>query len=78
MSQIRQRLLSDATQRYRREQTLMLGAIHNMGMRTARDQLGSAKQQSRPEPTSWLKQQRQNVSLPLPLPLPPCCPMCCD
>ncbi|KAI0332098.1 HOOK-domain-containing protein [Cubamyces sp. BRFM 1775] len=55
------RLLSDATQRYRREQTLMLSVIHTMSMRTVRDQLGSGKQQSRPEPTSWLKQQRQNL-----------------
>ncbi|KAH9901630.1 HOOK-domain-containing protein [Cubamyces lactineus] len=55
------RLLSDATQRYRREQTLMLSVIHTMSMRTVRDQLGSGKQQGRPEPTSWLKQQRQNL-----------------
>ncbi|KAI0637261.1 HOOK-domain-containing protein [Trametes polyzona] len=55
------RLLADATNRYRREQTLMLSVIHDMGMRTVRQQLGSAKQQSRPEPTSWLKQQRQNL-----------------
>ncbi|KAI0646785.1 HOOK-domain-containing protein [Trametes meyenii] len=57
------RLRTEATNRYRREQTLMLSIIHSQGMRTARDQLGSAKQ-SRPEPTSWLKQQRQNVSGP--------------
>lgn len=56
------RLLSDATNRYRREQVLMLSVIHNSGMHTARDQLGYAKQQSQPRPTSWLKQQRQNVS----------------
>lgn len=56
-----QRLLSDATNRYRREQVLMLSVIHNSGMHTARDQLGYAKQ-SQPGPTSWLKQQRQNVS----------------
>ena len=55
------RLLTDATNRYRREQALMLSVIHGMGMHTAREQLGYAKQQSRPEPTSWLKQQRQNV-----------------
>ncbi len=57
----RQRLVTDATNRYRREQALMLSVIHGMGMHTAREQLGYAKQQSRPEPTSWLKQQRQNV-----------------
>ncbi|KAI0807300.1 HOOK-domain-containing protein [Fomes fomentarius] len=56
-----QRLLSDANKRYQRETALMLSAIHNFGMQTARDQLGYAKQQSRPEPTSWLKQQRQNL-----------------
>ncbi|KAI0721491.1 HOOK-domain-containing protein [Cerioporus squamosus] len=55
------RLLIDATNRYRREQALMLSVIHGMGMHTAREQLGYAKQQSRPEPTSWLKQQRQNL-----------------
>ncbi|KAL1947543.1 hypothetical protein VTO73DRAFT_13267 [Trametes versicolor] len=55
------RLLGEATNRYRREQTLTLSVIHDMSMRTVRQQLGSAKQQSRPEPTSWLKQQRQNL-----------------
>ncbi|RPD65844.1 HOOK-domain-containing protein [Lentinus tigrinus ALCF2SS1-7] len=55
------RLLTDAANRYRREQALMLSVIHGMGMHTAREQLGYAKQQSRPEPTSWLKQQRQNL-----------------
>ncbi|TFK82645.1 HOOK-domain-containing protein [Polyporus arcularius HHB13444] len=55
------RLVTDATNRYRREQALMLSVIHGMGMHTAREQLGYAKQQSRPEPTSWLKQQRQNL-----------------
>ncbi|KAL7283162.1 hypothetical protein ACG7TL_002588 [Trametes sanguinea] len=56
------RLMADAVNRYRREQTLMLSVIHGMGMKLARDQLGSGgKQQSRPQPTSWLKQQRQNT-----------------
>ncbi|KAI0362749.1 HOOK-domain-containing protein [Trametes cingulata] len=55
------RLLGDAVNRYRREQTLMLSVIHDMSMKTVRSQLGSAKQQSRPEPTSWLRQQRQNL-----------------
>ncbi|OSD02786.1 HOOK-domain-containing protein [Trametes coccinea BRFM310] len=56
------RLMADAVNRYRREQTLMLSVIHGMGMKLARDQLGSGgKQQSRPQPTSWLKQQRQNL-----------------
>ncbi|KAI0713274.1 HOOK-domain-containing protein [Earliella scabrosa] len=55
------RLLVEATNRYRREQVLMLSVLHGMGMHTAREQLGYAKQQTRPEPTSWLKQQRQNL-----------------
>ncbi|KAI1790752.1 HOOK-domain-containing protein [Ganoderma leucocontextum] len=55
------RLLCDATNRYRREQVLMLSVIHTSGMHTARDQLGYAKQQSQPGPTSWLKQQRQTL-----------------
>ncbi|KAI0670659.1 HOOK protein-domain-containing protein [Trametes maxima] len=54
------RLRAEATNRYRREQTLVLSILHAQSMRTVRDQLGSAKQ-SRPEPTSWLKQQRQNL-----------------
>ncbi|KAH9857802.1 HOOK-domain-containing protein [Lenzites betulinus] len=55
------RLLADQTIRYRREQTLMLSVVHDASMRSLRQQLGSAKQLSRPEPTSWLKQQRQNL-----------------
>ncbi|CDO69034.1 hypothetical protein BN946_scf184834.g41 [Trametes cinnabarina] len=56
------RLMADAVNRYRREQTLMLSVLHGMSMKLVRDQLGSGgKQQSRPEPTSWLKQQRQNL-----------------
>ncbi|KAI0371779.1 HOOK-domain-containing protein [Pilatotrama ljubarskyi] len=55
------RLLTDAVNRYRREQTLMLSVLHDMSMKVVRSQLGSAKQQSRPEPTSWLRQQRQNL-----------------
>src|ERR1700691_3703723 len=57
-----QRLMSESTKRYRREQELMLSAIHSLGMRTARDHLGVAQQQNRPGPTSWLGQQRKNVS----------------
>ncbi|KAI8998901.1 HOOK-domain-containing protein [Trametes punicea] len=55
------RLLADAVNRYGREQTLMLSVIHTMSMKMAREQLGNTKQSSRPEPTSWLKQQRQNL-----------------
>ncbi|KAI0057107.1 HOOK-domain-containing protein [Artomyces pyxidatus] len=56
-----QRLLREANQRYRKEQELMLGALHSMGMRGIRDPLGPAKQQTRAAPTSWLGQQRQNL-----------------
>ncbi|KAF9001979.1 HOOK protein-domain-containing protein [Cyathus striatus] len=42
--------------RYSREQQLMLGAIHAMGMRTARQHLGSAQ---RSDPSSWLGAQRK-------------------
>ncbi|KAH9001427.1 HOOK-domain-containing protein [Lactarius akahatsu] len=55
-----QRLLSEAHHRYRREQELMLGAVHGLGMHTARDPFGRSHQQSRASPTSWLGQQRQN------------------
>ncbi|KAI0948399.1 hypothetical protein AcV7_009155 [Taiwanofungus camphoratus] len=55
------RLMSEQIIRYRREQTLMLSVIHNMGMQTARDHLGAKQQQSRPGPTSWLGQQRKNL-----------------
>ncbi|KAA1478772.1 HOOK-domain-containing protein [Dentipellis sp. KUC8613] len=57
------RLLIEAHQRYRKEQELMLSAIHTMGMGNVRDQLGHAQQQGRAQPTSWLGQQRKTVSL---------------
>ncbi|TFY66829.1 hypothetical protein EVG20_g4265 [Dentipellis fragilis] len=55
------RLLTEAHQRYRKEQELMLSAIHTMGMRNVRDQLGHAQQQGRAQPTSWLGQQRKTL-----------------
>lgn len=55
------RLMMESTKRYRREQELMLSAIHALGMKTARDYLGSTTQQTRPGPTSWLGQQRKNM-----------------
>jgi hypothetical protein len=58
-----QRLLNEAHQRYRKEQELLLSAIHGLGMHTARDPFGRSHQQGRALPTSWLGQQRQNVSL---------------
>jgi len=58
-----QRLLNEAHQRYRKEQELLLGAIHSLGMHTVRDPFGrSHHQQGRALSTSWLGQQRQNVS----------------
>jgi len=57
-----QRLLSEAHHRYRREQELLLSAVHSLGMHTARDPFGRSHQQSRVSPTSWLGQQRQNLS----------------
>ncbi|KAF7359439.1 hypothetical protein MSAN_01286500 [Mycena sanguinolenta] len=52
------RLMSESTRRYRREQELMLGAIHALGMRTARAHLGVPQQQ----PSSWLGSQRKLMS----------------
>ncbi|ETW85647.1 hypothetical protein HETIRDRAFT_379686 [Heterobasidion irregulare TC 32-1] len=54
------RLLKEANIRYRKEQELLLGAVHNLGMRAARDHLGHPQQQGRLGPTSWLGQQRRN------------------
>ncbi|OCH95271.1 HOOK-domain-containing protein [Obba rivulosa] len=59
------RLMSDMIARYRREQTLMLSIIHTMGMKTAREHLGNQQSQSRPNPTSWLGQQRRNLGTTL-------------
>ncbi|KAI0811036.1 HOOK-domain-containing protein [Irpex lacteus] len=56
----KERLMSDMTKRYQREQALMLSIIHGYGMSLVRNQLG--KQGSRPDPSSWLGQQRKNVS----------------
>ncbi|GLB35178.1 putative HOOK protein [Lyophyllum shimeji] len=52
------RLMAESTKRYRREQELMLGAIHNLGMRTSRAHLGT---QTR-DPSSWLGIQRKAAS----------------
>jgi protein HOOK3 len=50
----------ESTRRYRKEQELMLSALHSFGMRTARDHLGAPSQQGR-SGTSWLSLQRQKV-----------------
>ncbi|KAI0048241.1 HOOK-domain-containing protein [Auriscalpium vulgare] len=56
------RLLREAQLRYGREQELLLGALHTLGMRLAREPIGfPGKQQGRALPTSWLGQQRQNL-----------------
>ncbi|TFK46031.1 hypothetical protein OE88DRAFT_1066831 [Heliocybe sulcata] len=57
--------MMDSTKRYRREQELMLSAIHSLGMKTARDYLGNSSQNTRPGPTSWLGQQRKNMGTTL-------------
>ncbi|KAG5637856.1 hypothetical protein H0H81_002895 [Sphagnurus paluster] len=51
------RLMAESTMRYRREQELMLGAIHNIGMRTARGHLGAQPR----DPSSWLGINRKMV-----------------
>jgi hypothetical protein len=55
---ILQRLMSESLKRYKREQELMMGALHAVGMRTARNHLGVPQQQ----PSSWLGGQRKIVS----------------
>lgn len=57
-----QRLMKESTKRYRREQELMLSVIQNQGMQISRGHLGESQRQGRPGPTSWLGQQRKNVS----------------
>jgi hypothetical protein len=61
ISYLLQRLMVESTRRYRREQELMLSALHSFGMKTARDHLGAPISQSRSGPTSWLAQQRNKV-----------------
>jgi hypothetical protein len=64
-----QRFASELMKQYRKEQELMLGALHEFGMHRTREHLGSASgkqqllHQGRSEPSSWLAQQRKNVSL---------------
>lgn len=53
--------MQESIARYRREQELMLGAIHNTGMRTARQHL-SQYRVPRPTPSSWLGAQRKMVT----------------
>ena len=55
--------MTEMTKRYQREQALMLSIIHSHGMDVARNHLAK-HQQHRSGPTSWLGQQRRNVSSP--------------
>ncbi len=57
--------MGEMTKRYQREQALMLSIIHGYGMDNARNHLGKQPQQNRPAATSWLGQQRANVSAKL-------------
>lgn len=54
-------LLNESHKRSRREQELMMGAIHRFGVISARHHLGR-NQQGRADVTSWLGIQRQNLS----------------
>ncbi|KNZ79392.1 Hook like protein [Termitomyces sp. J132] len=56
-------LLAESTTRYRREQELMLGVIHEYGMQNVRAHMGT---QAR-EPSAWLGNLRKTVSGPSPL-----------
>ncbi|KAG5645038.1 hypothetical protein DXG03_007217 [Asterophora parasitica] len=51
-------LMTESTRRYRREQELMLSAVHVIGMRTMRTHLGGQPR----EPSSWLGQTRQKLT----------------
>ena len=58
---------AESKRRYRKEQELILGALHDLGMLRTRDHLGTLpNKQGRSGPnSSWLAQQRKNVSLPM-------------
>jgi len=48
------------TARYRREQELLLSAVHNIGIQRAREHL-APQHLARQDPSSWLGIQRKNV-----------------
>jgi len=52
-------MMQDALRRYRREQELMLSAIHNLGMKNIRQKIGAPQ---RTEKTSFLNIERTRVS----------------
>jgi protein HOOK3 len=55
-----QRLGREQELRYRKEQELMLSALHEMGVRSTRDHLAN-QHQSTAMPSSWLARQRRTV-----------------
>ncbi|KAI0075470.1 HOOK-domain-containing protein [Panus rudis PR-1116 ss-1] len=54
------RLMTEMENRYKKEYTLMLSAIHNYGQDMSRLHLGNSRPQAR-GPTAWLPQQRRNL-----------------
>jgi protein HOOK3 len=57
-----QKLSTEAEQRYRREQELMLGHLHALGMKLTKQHLvNQPKTAGGGGPSSWLGQQRMNV-----------------
>jgi hypothetical protein len=56
--------MTEAEQRYRKEQELMLSHLHVFGMKLAKQHLGAPDKGGRSGaagPSSWLGQQRRNV-----------------
>jgi protein HOOK3 len=56
-----QKLSTEAEQRYRREQELMLGHLHALGMKLTKQHLVNQPKTVGGGPSSWLGQQRMNV-----------------
>lgn len=60
------KLMAEAEQRYKKEQELMLSHLHIFGMKLAKQHLGAPDKAGRlgtGGPSSWLGQQRRNVSV---------------
>ncbi|KAF8626182.1 hypothetical protein AX15_005067 [Amanita polypyramis BW_CC] len=53
--------LGERDRRYRREQELVLSAIHVLGMKAARQHVGMNSQYQRPDTSSWLNIQRRTM-----------------
>lgn len=58
-----QKAIQEMQVRYDREQRLMLSYVHNIGEQRAREHLASQNIQQKFGPTSWLAQQRRDVSI---------------